>query len=135
MEFPRLSTTDCAALGAALVGAGLSALLHYAPPASQLLSGLLVAAIMASVLAFYAPGSYAAYKAAANRKSDVRFWTAFQGSSLLFRPGLYTPEGLLWRKKLLWWYCAYAIFVFTGVTICWAAGLIDLNLGPVPRKP
>ncbi|HTU26216.1 MAG TPA: hypothetical protein VMF30_12500 [Pirellulales bacterium] len=115
---------DRAALGAALVGFGLNLLGHYFPPTSPLLSWLLLAAIIAAVVAFYAPGAYAAYKAAVNRKPGVRLSTALNGAALMFRPGLYTPEGLLWRKRVLWWYCAYVVFVFTGLAIGWATGQI-----------
>jgi hypothetical protein len=92
---------------------------------------LLTAFAMCSVLALYAPGIYAGFKAAANRKPGVNFWTAFSGVSLTFRPGLYTPEGLSWRKKVLWWNCVWVVFVFVGTAIAWATGLLD----PFPDTP
>ena len=50
--------------------------------------------ILAAVLWFR--GIHAMFKAAANRKPGVGYFTAINGVSLIFRDSLYTYEGLQW---------------------------------------
>jgi len=64
----------------------------------------------ALAVAVWFRGFYAMFKAAANRKPGVSFWSAMNGLNLLFRNEPYTDLGVEWSKTYI--RCMFGFLLF-----------------------